>query len=97
MGYKARVTPEAAIELDEAISWYLRISVNLADDLFKDYIRALELIHKNPLHFQKFKGDFRRCSLDRYPYKIIYKILSQENIIILAFAHHRRKDYWKNR
>lgn len=97
MGYKILVTPEAASELDDAISWYLKISHNLAVSLFTDYVRSRELIQNNPLHFQKIKGDLRRCNLDRFPYKIIYKILRQDEVLILAFSHHRRRDYWKNR
>lgn len=97
MGYKVLVSTEAAIELDDAVSWYRKISPDLAADLFKEYIHSRELIQNNPLHFQKIKGDFRRCNLERFPYKVIYKILSQDVIIILAFSHHRRRDYWKNR
>lgn len=97
MAYKLTILEPALQELDKAIEWYLPISELLVQGLLKDYYMALKEMEEHPLHFPLISKKFRKCNLQRFPYKVIYTIKEKE-IIVIAFAHHKRRPgYWKNR
>jgi|SRR5690606_6878372 len=97
MEYKLTVLRAALDELSEAIDWYSKIQPELGKDLALKFQEALIEIHAKPLLSQKLNEGFRKTNLQRFPYKLIFKIEEQE-IIIIAVAHHKRKpSYWKKR
>jgi toxin ParE1/3/4 len=97
MASKVSVLNIALKEFEKAAQWYAEISPELSLDLVKKFEMALVEAGGNPLKFQLLKGGFRKINIDRFPYKIIYKIFPDE-ILVVAFAHHKRRSfYWKNR
>jgi hypothetical protein len=97
MAFEVKVAAKAAIEIGEAIEWYFRISPTLALDLFEKYAFARKAIELNPLQFQELQGGYRKVVLDRFPYKVIFKVVKPEQALILAFAHHKQRNYWRKR
>jgi plasmid stabilization system protein ParE len=58
---------------------------------------ALATLSENPLMWPSYIGGTRRCVLRRFPFSIIYRV-KESNIVIIAFAHGRRRPgYWLNR
>ncbi len=97
MGYKITILEQALHELDEAIEWYWPISNLLANNLLQDYYSTLNEIGKGPFQFEKTDKKYRKHNLRKFPYKVVYQLKNNE-IIVIAFAHHKRKPgYWKNR
>ncbi len=97
MVFEVQVTAQAATEIDEAIEWYYKISPDLALDLFEKYMSARKVIQSNPLLFQELKDGYRKVILDRFPYKVVFKVLDHTTVLILAFAHHKQRKYWNKR
>jgi len=58
---------------------------------------ALRSIGENPKHFATVKPNHRGCRLERFPFRVIYRI-EAHRILVVAIAHaKRRPGYWKNR
>jgi mRNA-degrading endonuclease RelE of RelBE toxin-antitoxin system len=76
MTYKIRITSTAEFELAEAIGYYVKINRKIAR-LFLKYVKAiLEAIQQEPLHYQKIGEGFRQVPVKKFPFIIIYEILS---------------------
>lgn len=97
MAYKLTIQDAALAEFEEAADWYSKISVELSEDIARKFAEALTDILSNPQQNPELKGQFRKLNLERFPYKLVYKIFPDE-IIVVAFAHHKRRpNYWKKR
>ena len=97
-----RILREAEEESLQAALWYDGQLQGLGDDFLVEYAAALEVIEDNPLRFGRLETlssnrNIRRCLLKRFPYVVIYEVLSEE-IVVLAVAHgNRRPEYWRHR
>lgn len=59
--------------------------------------RAVELIESRPRIGSQISRDTRRSLLRRFPYSVIYG-LDEDQLVIVAIAHHRRRPgYWRER
>lgn len=97
MEFRITVLKAALIDLDDAVEWYSKIQPELGKDLVLKFKEALTEIEQKPLLSQELNENFRKINLKRFPYKLVFKIIEQE-IIIIAVAHHKRKPgYWKKR
>lgn len=97
MEFRIIVLKAALTDLDDAVEWYSKIQPELGKDLVLKFNEALTEIEQKPLLSQNLNENFRKINLKRFPYKLVFKIIEQE-IIIIAVAHHKRKSgYWKKR
>ena len=65
---------------------------------FKSHIeRTLDRIGQYPEAWPPFTQNTRRCQTRRFPYGVVYQILTSE-ILIVAIAHlHWEPGYWRDR
>ena len=96
-----RVLSIAEAEATEAASWYDDQSIGLGELFLAEYAAALSAVEVAPLRFGLLEtepaGRFRRCILRRFPYAVIFEVLSEE-ILVLAVAHtSRQPGYWRDR
>jgi toxin ParE1/3/4 len=97
MAHSISIIQEAEQEIEESLIFYAEISPQLLLELLAEIESVKTDILKNPFRFQAVSKNYRKASLKVYPYKIIFRILPQE-VLILAFAHHKRKpNYWRHR
>lgn len=89
--------PEARDEFTEAERYYEEQLPGLGAR-FRDEVRvALRRARAWPLSCPIERGDIRRLTLTRFPYKLLYSIES-DHLYVLAVAHqHRRPSYWVGR
>lgn len=90
-------SPEARREFEAAERYYKRQSPRLGEE-FRDEIKlALPRIQSWPLSCPVERGDIRRLTLSRFPYKLLYAVES-DHIYVIAVAHqHRNPEYWIGR
>jgi plasmid stabilization system protein ParE len=97
-----RLLDEAEEEAREAARWYEERRPGLGEAFLQALADALEAIEKHPTRHAAVSGvpanrQVRRFLLGRFPYKLVYEILTSE-VLVLAVAHTRRHPtYWKNR
>ena len=89
--------PEAGEEMIGAALYYHSQSFGLGMDYLSEVEKAVHSIATSPHTWPILQGDLRRRLIRRFPYGVLYRI-EQEEIVIVAVAHLRKKPgYWKNR
>lgn len=94
---KVTLLSPALGEIIEAIEYYERQEVRLAEALDIDLSRTLDFIKVNPMLGSPFQAGTRRVLLHHFPYAVVYKALS-DRILVVAFSHEKRRPgYWEDR
>lgn len=94
-----RLSEPAAEELAAAVRWYEQRRVDLGADFFDAVASTIELIRAHPEIGAERRGRVasRQFSVHRFPYKVMYRVRS-DDIYVAAVAHSsRRPGYWANR
>jgi toxin ParE1/3/4 len=97
MANKVFINGEAQIEIKKALSHYDEISTELSGDLLIKFQESVQEILNHPRSYPTIRGKYRKLNLERFPYKIVFRI--EGNIVhVIAFAHHKRSPgYWRKR
>lgn len=91
------VAPEARLELDAARRYYARQSPGLDEAFVSEVRSALQRIRNWPLAGPVERGDIRRATLSRFPFKVLYAVEAR-HLYVIAIAHqHRHPEYWVER
>lgn len=92
---KLVIAPRALAELRDAAAFYgASGNLRLANAFVAEFERATAQIGENPVVGASFRQRWRRYVLRRFPYSVIY-CASDNQILIIAVAHHRRRPaYW---
>ncbi|SRR5712691_3377786 len=89
--------PQALQEAENAVAWYAERSMRAAERFVEEMEVAAAAIGEAPERWSRFDGEARRMFLRRYPYVVIYRVLTNR-IQVLAVAHGRRRPgYWRER
>jgi len=87
-------SPEARQEFEEAERYYERQLLGLGTRFRAEVRSALSRIRAWPLACPCERGDIRRMTMSRFPYKLLYSV-EVDHIYIIAVAHqHREPTYW---
>ena len=90
--------PLAVQELIDAAVYYEEENQGLGLEDLSEVERAANLLIRYPNSGSVIRGFVRRLILPRFPYSLLYRIVDEELIRILAVAHHKRKPrYWVDR
>jgi len=85
------------MELIEATEWYLARSVSAAAEFVREIEHAIVRISEAPERYPRTLHNRRRFVLLKYPYDVVYRVLSTHVEIIAIAQHARRPSYWRNR
>lgn len=95
---KLRFLILAQQELDDAVAWYNEQSVGLGFDFLDEVDRAVRRTVAFPMSCPEIEHGLRRCLLSRFPYGLIYGMIEDDSIVVVAVTHlHRLPRYWTNR
>lgn len=90
--------PEAMEEARAARLWYSERSVQAGEWFIGALDEAIEAIAVAPLRWPGHVHDTRRYRLRQFPYLIVYRILDDDRVQVVACHHGRRRPgYWKAR
>ena len=90
-------------DFDDAFDWYAKRSPGAAIGCASEVDVAIEKIVADPERFPKTYAGCRCCSLNHYPFSVIYHWLPSRTagipeIVVIAIAHaKRRPGYWRDR
>lgn len=97
-----RIHPEAEAEIEAARAYVDKQRPGWGARLLQELEEVLRSVEENPnqwtlLETESDSNTFRRVRLRRFRYNLIFEVLNA-SVIVLAFAHTRRKPhYWKTR
>lgn len=91
--------PEAQKEAQKATTHYTDIHTQLGSDFRTELEEAVSRIVQAPTAWHPIKKDYRRCTLNRFPFGVIYRVDTSNNECqIFAVMHFKRKPgYWQSR
>lgn len=97
MNFSVWLHPDAEAEINEAAAFLDLESPGLGEVFLDDLGHAIEMTVSHPELAPLIRGRVRRKTLRKFPYSIIYSLVSAE-IRILAVSHQRRRPfYWRHR
>ena len=94
---KARLTPEAEQDADEAITWYDQKSTALGDEFLKYVNKCIQSIKRNPEMYSRVHRKMRRALLEVFPYQVLYEIDPTEIVVYAIYHCARDPEGWKKR
>ncbi|MCC5622189.1 type II toxin-antitoxin system RelE/ParE family toxin [Nostoc sp. CHAB 5715] len=90
--------PLAEQELVDIASYYEEQNQGLGLDYLTEVQGAINLLMRYPAAGVVVRGFVRRLILPKFPYSLLYRVVDDNLIRILAIAHHKRKPvYWIGR
>lgn len=91
-----RFAPEARIDLLAAAEFYETQRKGLGAEFGVDVELALARVMEAPNRWPELEPGVRRFRLDRFPYALVYRVLSPESVEIIAvFDLRRRPGSWR--
>ena len=81
---------ESARDLNAATGYYNDLQPGLGDALHREVIAAIDRVIAHPHQSAVVERDIRRCLVRRFPYSILFRIVTPRLLRILVIRHHRR-------
>lgn len=91
-----RFHPEADTEM-MAAKFYETQQKDLGKRFLASVQDALNRIQVNPLLYQEIEDGVRRCLTTKFPFGVIFRIMSNHYVIIAVMHLHRDPGYWASR
>ena len=89
--------PDAASEFEDAVSYYEECQAGLGLEFAEEVYSTITRIAEFPDAWSTMSANTRRCVTLRFPYGVIYRLIT-DTVHIIAIANlHRRPNYWKTR
>jgi toxin ParE1/3/4 len=90
--------PLAEQELIDAATYYEEQRLGLGLEYLEEIEHAVNFLTHYPEAGSKVRGSVRRLTLPKFPYSLLYRLLEDDQIRVLAVAHHKRRpQYWLDR
>ncbi|WP_404791047.1 type II toxin-antitoxin system RelE/ParE family toxin [Altericista sp. CCNU0014] len=90
--------PLAEQELIDAVAYYEEQRLGLGLEYLEEIENAVNFLARYPEAGPKVRGFVHRLTLPKFPYSLLYRMVEDEKLRILAVAHHKRKpQHWIER
>jgi toxin ParE1/3/4 len=101
MKWRVEFRPEVERDMADAAAWYESRQPGLGNEFIEEVIRVWDALSENPmLNSRRHPNrNIRWRYPDRFPYRVIYEILEQEQTVIVAAVLHaaRHNREWRRR
>jgi len=88
---KAILSSAAERDVKRAIDYYLReAGAEIADDFINRLEAKIDQIKKNPESYRVVAKGLRSVELDRFPYSVVYRIVTKSLIRVTTVRHHKQ-------
>jgi plasmid stabilization system protein ParE len=97
--YNLYLSPDAELDLKEAIDWYEEQRIGLGQEFLAHIDTALNKLKNNPKLYTLVYKNVRTVLIKKFPYCIFYTLKEEPNSIqIFAIFHTKRNpEIWTNR
>ena len=97
--YRLEIRPSALTDIAEAASWYHQKESGLGSEFEREVVEAIGALPNNPLMYRvrRTRKNVRWKLLDRFPYRIVFRI-TEDLVTVIAVLHSARNDrQWRQR
>ena len=94
---KARLTPEAEQDADDAIAWYDLKADVLGDEFLRCVNKCLQSIERHPEMYPRVYRRIRRALVETFPYQVLYEIDPEEIVVYAIYHCARNPKGWRKR
>jgi plasmid stabilization system protein ParE len=82
--------PLTTSDLNRAFTHYNRQRAGLGDELRTEVYASIERVLASPTQFSVVSRSIRRCLVHRFPYAVLFRIVSPDTLRVHVIRHHRR-------
>lgn len=90
MAYKVIISAAAELDIFETTDFYEKQLPGLGVHFYKTIIDCLRKLENHPHHYYFLFGEYCSVSPEIFPYLIIFKIASSEEVIVYGVMHSSR-------
>lgn len=87
---KLRIRPAAVQDLEQACAWYEAQRPGLGDEFLDAVDDVMSSIAESPLRHRVLSLDTRQALVRRFPYRVLYRVVVDEVMVVACF--HARRD-----
>ena len=92
-----RFHPLAQEDAQSAYAWYAERNLAAAELFLDELDTAVARVREAPHRWPRVRRDIRRYVFRKFPFSLVYRVVSG-NVEVIAVAHHRRRPgYWRRR
>lgn len=92
MIYNLQIKEEASLEIIEAFLYYEEQKTGLGEKFLVQLEKYLKILRETPFLYQTKSFSFREAYLIKFPYLIIFEVVSSEVIVYSVFNTSRNPD-----
>lgn len=89
--------PDVVDEIKSSYDWYESQADGLGENLLSELESAFEAIVELPDTWPKFKKEFRRFLLSKFPFSVIYRSIDNSIYVVAVMHNSRKPGYWLTR
>ena len=89
--------PAAAADIEHAYAWYEKEQRGLGEAFLAEVDATAKLVLENPLAYPVIVRQTRRALVHRFPYGLLYRVLSDKVLFIACFHTSQSPALWKRR
>jgi plasmid stabilization system protein ParE len=89
--------PAARRDFDESFDWYAARSPLAALRFVSAVDQAVGGIVADPERCAAVDGVHRQCPVQRFPFRVVYRVASQRVVVVAIVHASRRPGYWRQR
>jgi len=89
--------PGVQAEIKAAYTWYQDKAAGLGDDFIHELESSFGAIVELPQTWPKFKKNFRRFLLSRFPFSVIYRQQGAKIFVVAVMHQSKKPNYWLQR
>jgi len=101
MNWRVVIRPEVEQDVVEAAVWYESREAGLGVEFVEEVIRVWDALAENPLLNSRRhpRKNIRWRYPDRFPYRVIYEVVEDKQMVIVAAVLHaaRHDRHWQSR
>lgn len=97
MSFRIEVRDLASIEFIDAYLWYEDQRDGLGEEFHDAVQEQFAFLRERPEGFAKWRGQYRKIALHRFPYIIVFQVLKDVVVVYSVFHSSRNPGRWGRR
>ena len=86
-----------ARDVRDAFRWYEQQRTGLGEEFLQSFVRTLGVLREHPLRFRVRGANLRHALTRRFPYRVVYRLVADEVIVVACFHAQRDPNVWTTR